>query len=168
MSKIKTSQINNSIEQQYFWYDMLFFVYCFPMTYLSTHMHLSPNIQHFLYQKTHSPHVFTQCCNRNASQVVCILCGTISFSFKKAAIKMTAYFKIHGVLRIGEYSTRLFMYILTVYMHIHIQICACISPLTLYHKHSQQCKGLAICRIIENLLHLSCNTCDFFFQFYFD
>lgn len=53
-------------------------------------------------------------------RVVCILCGTISFSSKKAAIKMTTYFRIHGVLEFREYSTHIFMYTLVVYMHIYI------------------------------------------------
>lgn len=70
---------------------------CFPVTYPSTRMLVSPAVQHFAIRKPvaliHSLGFVTPVPLR----VVCILYGTISFSFKKAAIKMTAYFKIHGV-----------------------------------------------------------------------
>lgn len=59
------------------------------------------------------------------SKTVCILCGAISFSSKKAAIKMTVYFGIHGVLEFREYGTHIFIYTLNslyayVYLDMHL------------------------------------------------
>lgn len=74
--------------------------------------------QQFLHYETHTPHTLSLFVILMHLRVVWVLCGTISFSSKKAAIKMTVYFKIHGVLEFREYSTHLFMSILTVYIHI--------------------------------------------------
>lgn len=54
-------------------------------------------------------------------RAVCILCGAISFSSQKAAIKMTVYFRIHGVLEFREYSAHIFIYTLNnLYAYIYI------------------------------------------------
>lgn len=57
-------------------------------------------------------------------RAVCILCGAISFSSKKAAIKMTVYFRIHGVLEFREYSAHIFIYTLNnLYAYIYLDVC---------------------------------------------